>query len=429
MNEPCVNCDGWPSTELMELTIHQGANTIGGNCVEVRHGRTRLLLDAGVPLSDSPDETVPVVVPRTLDLSRPLDALLLSHAHCDHFGLMERLKLLPPVWLSKGTSQMLNALRAFVRQGPDLKAVAVTVKEMRPTQLGDFTVTAIPVDHSVHGALAFLLEAGGKRLLYTGDLRTHGRNREPLEPLIQAVGKRPLDAVLTEGTTLDRPYTQQKTELDLEQRLVEELKECPGLALASFSAVNVDRFRTWIGACHAAGRILVLDPYAAYVLNILRGEGMPALTGVARFRTLDLPVREFSQSQPNQRWRELYDRLRVSLENLRKDPTCYAVVWRDRYLGDLFAGRMPSGSTRFYGYWQGYRELPRGKEVERSLEAAGVKTRATHVGGHINAESLEALLHRLNPTRIIPIHTRAAGLLEAEFANCVVLKNGEHLTL
>ncbi len=413
----------------MELTIHQGADTIGGNCVEVRHGRTRLLLDAGVPLPDSPDETVPAVVPRTLDLSQPLDALLLSHAHCDHFGLMDRLQPLPPVWLSKGTSQMLNGLRAFVRQGPDLKSVAVTVKEMQPEPLGDFTVTPIPVDHSVHGALAFLLEAGGKRLLYTGDLRTHGRNRGSLEPLFQAVGERPLDAMLTEGTTLDRTLTEQKTELDLEQRLVGELKECPGLALASFSAVNVERFRTWIASSRAAGRILVLDPYAAYVLNILRREDMPALTDATRFRALDLPVREFSQSRPNQKWRELYDRQRIPLADLSNNPTRYAVVWRDRYLGHLFEGRMPPGSIRFYGYWKGYREQRQGKEVEQSLEAAGVKTRSAHVGGHINAESLKALLRRLNPARIIPIHTRAASLLEAEFTNCVRLNNGQTLNL
>jgi ribonuclease J len=412
----------------MELTIHQGADTIGGNCVEVRHGRTRLLLDAGVPLPDSPEETPPVVVPRTLDLSPPFDALLLSHAHCDHFGLMERLKPLPPVWLSKGTSQMLNALRAFARTGPDFKAVAHTLKEMRPIRLGDFTVTPIPVDHSVHGALAFLLEAGGKRLLYTGDLRTHGRNREPLKPLFQAMGASPPDAVITEGTTLDREPMEQRTEQDLEQGLTGDLKACSGLALASFSAVNVDRFRTWIEASHAAGRILVLDPYAAYVLHILRCEGLPALTD-ARFRTLSLPVREFSQSKPNQTWRDLYDRQRLPPEELRQNPTRYAVVWRDRYLKDLFGDRMPAGSLRFYGYWHGYRKQLRGKEVEQSLEAAGIKTCAAHVGGHINAESLKALLQRLNPARIIPIHTRAAGLLEAEFANCVVLKNGEHLTL
>lgn len=428
MNERCGSCGVCPSTEPMEITIHQGADTIGGNCVEVRHGRTRLLLDAGVPLPDLPDEAVPAVVPPTLDLTQPFDALLLSHAHGDHFGLMERMKPLPPVWLSKGTSQMLNALRAFARMGPDVKAVAVTVKEMRPTQLGDFTVTPIPVDHSVHGALAFLLEAGGKRLLYTGDLRTHGRNREPLKPLLQAVGASPLDAVITEGTTLDREPLAQRTELDLEDRLTEELKACPGLALASFSAVNVDRFRTWIEACHAAGRILVLDPYAAYVLHVLRREGLPALTD-DRFRTLFLPVREFSQSQPNRTWRELYDRQQLPLEEMRQNPTSYAVVWRDRYLGDLFQGQMPAGSARFYGYWQGYRELPRGKEVERSLEAAGVKTRATHVGGHINAQSLKALLQRLKPSRIIPIHTRAAGILEAEFANCVRLSNGQTLIL
>ena len=34
----------------MELTIHRGSKEIGGSCVEVSAGGTRLILDAGMPL-------------------------------------------------------------------------------------------------------------------------------------------------------------------------------------------------------------------------------------------------------------------------------------------------------------------------------------------------------------------------------------------
>ena len=39
----------------------------------------------------------------------------------------------------------------------------------------DFKVTAYNVDHSAYDSLAFVIEAEGKRLLYSGDLRMHGR--------------------------------------------------------------------------------------------------------------------------------------------------------------------------------------------------------------------------------------------------------------
>ncbi|MFC1793847.1 hypothetical protein ACFL3Q_09705 [Planctomycetota bacterium] len=36
----------------MKLTIHRGANEIGGSCVEVTAGNTRILLDFGMPLGN-----------------------------------------------------------------------------------------------------------------------------------------------------------------------------------------------------------------------------------------------------------------------------------------------------------------------------------------------------------------------------------------
>lgn len=44
----------------------------------------------------------------------------------------------------------------------------------QPFKIGDFTVTAYPVDHSAFDSMAFIIEAEGKRVLYSGDLRLHG---------------------------------------------------------------------------------------------------------------------------------------------------------------------------------------------------------------------------------------------------------------
>ena len=38
----------------MELIIHRGTHQIGGTCVELRSGKTRIILDYGMPLA-APD--------------------------------------------------------------------------------------------------------------------------------------------------------------------------------------------------------------------------------------------------------------------------------------------------------------------------------------------------------------------------------------
>ena len=40
----------------MELTIYRGTHEIGGNCVEIRSGSSRIVLDIGIPLFDADGE-------------------------------------------------------------------------------------------------------------------------------------------------------------------------------------------------------------------------------------------------------------------------------------------------------------------------------------------------------------------------------------
>ncbi len=61
------------------------------------------------------------------------------------------------------------------------------IEPERPVTIGDFTVTGYSVDHSIYGCLAFLIEAKGRRILYTGDLRSHGRKPGMGKRLIEAL--------------------------------------------------------------------------------------------------------------------------------------------------------------------------------------------------------------------------------------------------
>ena len=80
-------------TEVL-LTVHRSAHEIGGNCIEVSTADgSRIILDAGRPL-DAP-EGATGLLPKTLNLARTVNGVLLSHPHQDHYGLLGEL---PPSW-------------------------------------------------------------------------------------------------------------------------------------------------------------------------------------------------------------------------------------------------------------------------------------------------------------------------------------------
>lgn len=69
------------------LTVHRATDQIGGNCIEIATQRGRVLLDVGRPL-DAPGGATGLL-PKSLDLVAPVDGVLISHPHQDHYGLLE----------------------------------------------------------------------------------------------------------------------------------------------------------------------------------------------------------------------------------------------------------------------------------------------------------------------------------------------------
>ena len=118
----------------MKLIVHRGTKEVGGTCIEISTERTRLILDVGLPLFDkdrkpfdssqlrrmSKDEllakgVLPSVPGLFID-GAPPDAILLSHAHLDHTGLLGFTQPTIPVYATSGTSKMMLAGRMFAMQ-------------------------------------------------------------------------------------------------------------------------------------------------------------------------------------------------------------------------------------------------------------------------------------------------------------------------
>ena len=136
------------------------------------------------------------------------DGVFISHAHTDHIGHVPFLGNLP-IYCSEKTRKIMKAIsqignidgydsdlikmepRQITQMGP--KACfpgSYTTDKGEPLQrelkvlssgttanvTDNMKITGYDVGHSIPGSMCSLVETDGKQILYTGDLRFHGRN-------------------------------------------------------------------------------------------------------------------------------------------------------------------------------------------------------------------------------------------------------------
>jgi ribonuclease J len=105
----------------MRVRIHRGTHEIGGSCIELEADGQRILLDAGLPLG-LPHGAAPNLP--NIDTTS-LIAIVISHPHLDHFGLLPWLPSVPVV-MGSAARRILNVSAPFMCQptksmaGPDL---------------------------------------------------------------------------------------------------------------------------------------------------------------------------------------------------------------------------------------------------------------------------------------------------------------------
>jgi len=167
------------------LTVHRATDQIGGNCIELATDGGRIVIDVGRPL-DAPSDAVGLL-PTSLDLTAPMDGVLISHPHQDHYGLLDETPSHWPVCCGEAAARLIRLTAGIF--GREIERDFRFWKSGEMTQIGPFRVTPFLTDHSAFDAYMLLIEAEGRRVLYSGDFRTHGRKSKLVERM-RAIGHR-----------------------------------------------------------------------------------------------------------------------------------------------------------------------------------------------------------------------------------------------
>lgn len=393
----------------LKITVHRGTDEIGGNCVEVSSEKTRILLDVGQPLSGED-----VVLGEDL---KKVDAVIVSHPHQDHFGLLEQIPGSTHVFMGATGVKLIQATRIFL--GRELfKNDFRPMADRETFQVGDLTITPYLVDHSAFDAYALLVEGGGDRVFYTGDLRMHGRKRSLMEKII-ADPPPAVDTLITEGTMLDRTNLAIPSEENAEQAMTDLLIRTEGAGFLICSSQNLDRLVTAFRACLRSGRIFVIDIYTAWILRQFdqdpRTTRTPDITW-DRIRVLAKGFtagRHYEKIKENREYfgafaSELYEQGTViTHEEIAAEPARFLIKNpRPLWLIDKLALKP---CAVIYSMWEGYLQKEYNPSGWQRLNALKndpqVDFKVIHTSGHAVLSDLKRLTAALDPKEIIPIHT------------------------
>ncbi len=374
----------------LNYTILRGKDKIGENLIEIEYGETKLLIELGKAL-DGGEELSDI---EKAVLQKKYDAVVVSHYHADHAGLIGQKKDCP-IYIGAGARRILGAMDEY--NGKILPNNIVAYRSGRPFYVSKIRITPFLCDHSAFDSYMLLFEAGGKSILYTGDFRLHGRkNSDGLFARLPEY----VDTLISEGTNLGsgKPCF---SERELEERAAELFPTTDRPVFVLQSASNIDRLVSMYRAAKRSGRIFYEDLYTA-MLAVAAGGKIP------RPDVFD-DVYAFTPRRVQGKRKDLFFEFehKRGIARIAKGKP-FVMLVRPSMLGYLkkLAEKMDlEGALLVYSMWSGYREQDDVKLFLAEAQKLGFTEYTLHTSGHASEQDIERLKERVAASEYVTVHT------------------------
>jgi len=421
----------------MEIIIHRGSNQIGGSCVELRSKTKAILLDIGLPLDweDQNTEEIHPKIPGIFknDSNLPsVDAIIISHPHLDHYGLIEDIKETIPIYIGESGWRIISAALPFL--GKDVlsdKSISFFTNE-KMFEIVGFQITPYLMDHSAFDAYAFHVTDGEKSIIYTGDFRNHGRKKKMYTRFLQQVPKQ-VDALIMEGTTLSRkPGRKGFSEQEVEKQVVENCLKTDNLVFGYCSSQNIDRLVSFYRAAKKLKRTFVIDIYTAHVLLAASKSGNTIpVPGKFQDVLVYYPYKLCKKVTNNNSAELLYyfKKYKITKEEIGEKRDKLFMLVRPSVQKELELINQLNGSVLIYSLWEGYLESSYVDDFMKWLTEKDVIIKRIHSSGHADYDTLKELVNTIKPKALIPIHTIASEKYSDLYSNVKLCMDGQKLSI
>jgi ribonuclease J len=492
----------------MQLTVYDGAETIGGNKILLEDNGVSLFFDFGINYHLRNQYFEEYLTPRSrrgfLDMFHTgllpavrgiyrddfqisdidvwsrvrvpypirqveLAGVLLSHAHLDHSGHISFLRKDIPIVTSLCTAFMAKAIqdcsksdfekevcyiiprvenRGLLQSGHykthpaqqrpfsvcDCEATPkgaefwqrisasralVPCNQYKVEEIGGLPIKAFPVDHSVFGATAFAVKTSQGWVVYTGDLRLHGKLGGLTMAFAETVRELNPVVLICEGTHVETEKA--IDEATVYARALEVIKPCRTLVIADFGPRNLERLLTFRQIARDCSRKLVVTTKDIYLL-----EAVSLATEIVLPPDRDEMLLLYREPKQLERWEEsIYDRYEhksVGPKELKVNGADYVLCFSFWDVNELIEIDPAPGAVYIYSSSEAFDEEQR-IDIMRlrnwlnlfGMQPVGVpdartgkvneSERGLHASGHIAGPDLLEIIRTINPQFVVPVHT------------------------
>lgn len=438
----------------MKLTIHRGAHEIGGSCVEIKSRNNRIVIDIGVPIVTpsgkkfdfkdynklSLEELIASKILPDIkgfykqDSSNMLiDGLLISHSHIDHYGFYHFANQNIHYYLGVATHSLIKLSNIFIEDRGLIEKVAY-IQDRTSFHIGDIKITPFLMDHSAFDAYAFLIEADGKKLFYSGDFRSHGRKGKMFYKFIRTAPEG-INALLLEGTLIkerDSSSKTFKTEEAVENEIVKVLNDHKTIVFGIASSQNIDRMVSFYKAAKRTGRLFVVDVYTANVLTEIANLKIPHPSENYPEIRVFFPMHLCDKLEKRQKKDMMYKfaRYKITKDEISANLSNVFMLIKSSMRSYLDGIKNIGASPVIYSMWDGYLSERSTKDFVRSLNKGDDSLMYhVHSSGHADVSTLKRVVSRLRPDKVIPIHTLGPHLYNDHFRNVIEISDGQEIEI
>jgi ribonuclease J len=458
----------------MDIKFYGGVEEIGGNRILIEDDTSRIFLDYGMSFSRNQKFFEEYLKPRYAsaglkDLLRlhlihsltgiyrsdllklmgmevhsqpSLNAVLLSHIHLDHSALISLLDERIPIVCTEITQAYAKALLEVGTRGLETEIYNFKRRPLFNTrdepvdrefiftdsgkemEIGGNSITPCSVDHSVLGATAYVIRTSGGTIVYTGDLRFHGKLAKLSEKFAETAANADPDIMLCEGTRIDE--TENASEDSVREKSVKTILESKGLVIADFAFRDLTRLTTFYEIAKETERKLVISKRDAYLMETL--SKVPELpfplpspkdpnilvyvdrksTGTYRERDYDTWERKYLDTSSSVRAEQVHEEqedmiIHLTFFDINElvdiDPSPDAVY--------IHSASEPHNEEQVIDE----------QRLNNWLDYFKIKKYQYHASGHASGTDIRQLVEQVKPKVLMPIHTEHKEMFKSFHKN------------